>query len=114
MCAGIKKMSDNTAPSAAILLELVTIVTQIANLDKMLDSVRGSAPNESSEAAQGHKVSIQALEMSRKTLHEKQMALLQSLTSITDTPQPNEMLAEIPNQTAALFSGGKAMDAIPK
>jgi len=110
MCAGIKKMSDNTAPSAAILLELVTIVTQIANLDKMLDSVRGSAPTESSEAAQWHKVSMQALEMSRQTLHEKQMTLLQSLTSVTDTAQP----AEIPNQTADLFSGGKAMDAIPK
>merc|ERR1719316_2603700 len=48
MCAGIKKMSDNTAPSAAILLELVTIITQIANLDKMLDSVGALPRTESS------------------------------------------------------------------
>jgi len=107
---GSKVVSGSTSTVAGILLELVTIATQIANLDKMMDAVRGSAPTESSEAQHWHKVSMQALEMSHKALHEKQMTLLQSLTSVTGADTFNDTLPSIPNQTAALVSSPKAMD----
>lgn len=87
-----KALSGGTHAAAGIpgiLLELVTIVTQITNLDKMLDAVRNSAPSESSEAERWHQVSVQALEISRKALHEKQVTLLKSLTDATSAEPGN-------------------------
>lgn len=102
-----------TTAAAAILLELVAVVAQIANLDKMLDTVRGSAPSESSEAEHWHHVSMQALDMSRKALHEKQMTLLQSLANALPG-QSDAVPLHIPNCAAALSSESKFMEADPE
>merc|ERR1719272_620939 len=76
-----------TAP--AMLLELVTIVTQIAQLDAMFAQVKKGAPHAGSEADKWHQVSVQALECSRKYMVEQQMSLLQRL-AIPGTPIPSQ------------------------
>jgi hypothetical protein len=70
----------------ALLLELVTIVSQISQLDAMFEKVKGNAPTAGSEADKWHQVSIQALETSRKYMVEQQTSLFQRISSATGTP----------------------------
>merc|ERR1719272_770046 len=89
-----------TAP--AMLLELVTIVTQIAQLDAMFSQVQKGAPHAGSEADKWHQVSVQALECSRKYMVEQQMSLLQRLAMPTGAPAPTQSnTAIVENQNAA-------------
>lgn len=71
------------ATTAEILLELVTIASQLAHVDAMLDSLRGSVPKESSEAEQWCNFSLEALAWSRKSLAEDQLALVKHLAVIS-------------------------------
>merc|ERR1719272_383574 len=77
-----------TAP--AMLLELVTIVTQIAQLDTMFSQVQKGAPQAGSEADKWHQISVQALECSRKYMVEQQVSLLHRLAVLTGTPIPTQ------------------------
>jgi len=87
------KMEQGTKPSEssntpALLLELVTLVSQIAQLDSMFDKVNKSAPDAGSEAVKWHQVSVQALETSRKYMIEQQTSLIKRLANATGTPIP--------------------------
>jgi len=84
---GAKPSATNSAVPA-LLLELVTIVSQIAQLDAMFDKVKESAPEAGSEAEKWHLVSVQALETSRKYMVEQQVSLIQRLANVTATPLP--------------------------
>lgn len=88
--AGGKTLNGGKGNSTAagILLELVTIVAQISNLDKMLDTISGTKPSEESEAGRWHQVSMQALMLSRQALCEKQMGLLRSLSNVFEPANP--------------------------
>merc|ERR1719217_1314257 len=79
-----KPSTANSAP--ALLLEIVTIVSQISQLDSMSEKIKSSAPEEGSEADKWHKVSVQAVETSRKYMVEQQTSLFQRLAIITGTP----------------------------
>lgn len=85
---GIKPVRTNSNDQLvpALLLELVTIVTQISQLDAMFEKVKGNAPTAGSEADKWHQVSIQALETSRKYLVEQQTSLIQRVANATGTP----------------------------
>merc|ERR1719389_964645 len=83
---GIKPSETSSVP--ALLLELVTIVSQIAQLDAMFDKVKGNAPEAGSEADKWHQVSVQALETSRKYMVEQQTSLIKRLGNATGTPNP--------------------------
>lgn len=78
----------NAQTAPALLLELVTIVTQLAQLDTMSDNVKKSAPDAGSEAVKWHQVSVQALETSRKYLVEQQTSLIQRLANATGQALP--------------------------
>jgi len=78
--------ASNAQLAPALLLELVTIVTQIAQLDSMFATVKEGAPAAGSEADKWHQVSVQALECSRKYMVEQQTSLLQRLATATGTP----------------------------
>merc|ERR1719161_1744810 len=78
--------ASNSTPT--ILLELVTLVSQIAKLDEMFDNFKKSAPDAGSEADKWHQVSVQALETSRKYMVEQQTSLIQRLANVTGTPPP--------------------------
>jgi len=80
--------TTNAQTTPALLLELVTIVTQIAQLDAMFEKVRASAPVTGSEADKWHQVSVQALETSRKYMVEQQTSILQRLANATGTQAP--------------------------
>merc|ERR1719171_2584485 len=67
----------------ALLMELVTVVTQITQLDAMSDKVKESAPGPCSDADKWHQVSVQALECSRKYMVEQQTSLIQRLGNAT-------------------------------
>jgi hypothetical protein len=69
-----------------MLLELVTIVTQIAQLDGMFEKVKAGAPVKGSDADKWHQVSVQALETSRTYMVEQQVSLIQRLANATGTP----------------------------
>lgn len=77
--------TSNAQTTPALLLELVTIVTQIAQLDEMVIKVRASAPVTGTEADKWHQISVQALETSRKYMVEQQMSLIQRLANTTGT-----------------------------
>lgn len=83
---GAKPSESSTVP--ALLFELVTIVSQLSQLDSMSDKVKGSAPEAGSEADKWHQVSVQALETSRKYMVEQQTSLLKRLANVTGTPIP--------------------------
>jgi len=86
---GTKPSVTNTSSAVpALLLELVTIVSQIAQLDAMFDKVKESAPDAGSEADKWHQVSVQALETSRKYMVEQQTSLIQRLATNTGTSLP--------------------------
>lgn len=87
--------TTNAQTTPALLLELVTIVTQIAQLDAMCEKVRASAPVTGSEADKWHQVSVQALDTSRKYMVEQQTSILQRLANATGTQAP--ATAEIKN-----------------
>jgi hypothetical protein len=87
--------ATNAQTTPALLLELVTIVTQIAQLDAMFEKVRASAPVTGSEADKWHQVSVQALDTSRKYMVEQQTSILQRLANATGTQAP--ATAEIKN-----------------
>jgi len=80
--------TSNVQTAPALLLELVTIVTQLSQLDAMFDNVKRSAPDASSEAVKWHQVSVQALETSRKYLVEQQTCLIQRLANATGSALP--------------------------
>lgn len=80
--------TSNAQTAPALLLELVTIVTQIAQLDAMFDKVKKNAPDAGSEAEKWHQVSVQALETSRKCMVEQQMSLIGRLANVTGTKLP--------------------------
>lgn len=65
--------------TAKLLLELVTVVSQIARLDAMSGKMQSNSPSESAEAEKWHQVSVQALACSRKSLEDEQRSLLQRL-----------------------------------
>merc|ERR1719262_913950 len=93
MVPSIQKVEQGTKPSEssttpALLLELVTLVTQIAQLDSMFDKVKQGAPDAGSEADKWHQVSVQALETSRKYMIEQQTSLIKRLANATGTPIP--------------------------
>jgi len=93
MVPSIQKVEQGTKPSEssttpALLLELVTLVTQIAQLDSMFDKVKQGAPDAGSEADKWHQVSVQALETSRKYMIEQQTSLIKRLANATGTPMP--------------------------
>jgi len=79
-------MTPSAAP--ALLLELVTIVSQIAQLDAMFEKVKKNAPAADSDANKWHEVSVQALETSRKYMVEQQTSLIQRLANVTGTTTP--------------------------
>jgi len=87
--------ATNAQTTPALLLELVTIVTQIAQLDAMFGKVRAGAPVAGSEADKWHQVSVQALDTSRKYMVEQQTSILQRLANATGTQAP--ATAEIKN-----------------
>lgn len=72
----------------ALLMELVTVVTQITQLDAMSEKVKESAPGACSDADKWHQVSVQALECSRKYMVEQQTSLIHRLANATATPPP--------------------------
>jgi hypothetical protein len=78
--------TSNAQTTPAMLLELVTIVTQIAQLDAMFGKMKASAPAKGSEADKWHQVSVQALETSRTYIVEQQISLIQRLANATGTP----------------------------
>merc|ERR1719271_280229 len=78
--------ASNSTPT--ILLELVTLVSQIAKLDEMFDNFKKSAPDAGSEADKWHQVSVQALVTSRKYMVEQQTSLIQRLANVTGTDLP--------------------------
>eukprot|EP00746_Dinoflagellata_sp_MGD_P000345 gnl/MRDRNA2_/MRDRNA2_100616_c0_seq1.p1 gnl/MRDRNA2_/MRDRNA2_100616_c0~~gnl/MRDRNA2_/MRDRNA2_100616_c0_seq1.p1 ORF type:complete len:301 (+),score=74.35 gnl/MRDRNA2_/MRDRNA2_100616_c0_seq1:142-1044(+) len=80
--------ASNAQLVPALLLELVTIITQISQLDAMFDKVKGSAPSAGSEADKWHQVSVQALQTSRKYMVEQQTSLFQRLANATGTSLP--------------------------
>jgi len=101
--------ASNAQLVPALLLELVTIVAQISQLDAMFDKVKGNAPTAGSEADKWHQVSVQALETSRKYMVEQQTSLFQRLASATGTSLP--VLAK---GDGATTSENKKEDAIPE
>jgi len=103
------KPSVTSSAAPALLLELVTIVSQIAQLDAMFAKVKQGAPDAGSEADKWHQVSVQALETSRKYMVEQQTSLIQRLANVTgtppavqsgnvalDSPKENECMAQAP------------------
>jgi hypothetical protein len=95
----------------ALLLELVTIVAQISQLDAMFDKVKGSAPAAGSEADKWHQVSVQALETSRKYMVEQQASLFQRIANASGTPSHVSLPAK---SDGATTSENKKEDAIPE
>merc|ERR1719388_381713 len=90
-------MASNAQFVPALLLELVTTVSQIAQLDAMFQKVKASAPTSCSEADKWHQVSVQALETSRKYMVEQQASLIQRIANATGTPllvQNNSAISE--------------------
>lgn len=77
--------------TAGLLLELVTVVVQIARLDAMAGKVQSTAPGESSEAEKWHQVSVQALAYSRKALEDEQMSLLRRLSETFGDELPSSL-----------------------
>lgn len=85
---GSKPFESTANTTPALLLELVTIVTQIAQLDAMFDKISENVPEAGSEAVKWHQVSVQALETSRKYMIEQQMSLIQRLANATGAEVP--------------------------
>merc|ERR1719388_141726 len=96
-------MASNAQFVPALLLELVTTVSQIAQLDAMFQKVKASAPTSCSEADKWHQVSVQALETSRKYMVEQQASLIQRIANATGTPllkQDDSAMSEIKTEDA--------------
>lgn len=103
--------ANNAQLVPALLLELVTIVAQISQLDAMFDKVKGNAPTAGSEADKWHQVSVQALETSRKYMVEQQTSLLQRLATAKLNGTSPPVLAK---SDSATTSENKKEDAIPQ
>jgi len=76
------KSSGNVA---SLLLDLTEAASQLARVDKMLDQVTESAPEEES-AKRYHEISLQALRCSQKMMSEKQAQCLKDLAALIGSP----------------------------
>jgi len=88
---------DVPVGSAAMLLQLVTIVSQIASVDKMIADMVASAPD-AEEAKKWHEVSLQALQWSRDALSEKQANCLADLSALAGLDEAKETAMPLPLQ----------------
>jgi len=73
------------ATVASALLELTEVASQLAHVEMMLAQVTENAPEEDT-AKRYHEISLQALECSKKMLHEKQTKCLKDLGALIGSP----------------------------
>lgn len=85
--AGVTKGSRDMA---TILLDLVTIASQLARVDQMLEQVTQGAPD-AEDAKQWQQISLQALTCSRDVLADKQKRILEEMMALAN---PGGSLAE--------------------
>jgi len=108
------------ATVAASLLELTEVASKLAHVEMMLAQVTENTPEEES-AKRYHEISLQALECSKKMLHEKQVKCLKDLGALVGSPEkaPDEKtkpLAEpVPPMSSTWKDWSKVdIDAVPE
>jgi hypothetical protein len=107
------------ATVASSLLELTEVASQLARVDMMLSQVTENAPEEEN-AKRYHEISLQALECSKKMLHEKQAQCLMDLGALVGSPtqatEDEEGSTVESTPTSAIWNGWSKADiaAVPE
>jgi hypothetical protein len=107
------------AAVASSLLELTEVASQLARVEMMIAQVTESAPEEES-AKRYHEISLQALECSKKMLHEKQAQYLKDLGAMIESSNndtKNEAMSTVepePESTTWNHWTQAEIDAVPE
>jgi len=115
----ISSTSKTPAAVASTLLELTEVASQLARVEMMLAQVTENAPEEES-AKRYHEISLQALECSKKMLHEKQAQYLTDLGGMIGSPSKaakDEVTPTLdPEPTSTTWKGWSQaeIDAVPE